>query len=40
MNNKEITGIACGIDESGALQLIDEDGTLRSIKAGDVTLKK
>ena len=40
INNKEITGIACGIDESGALQLLDEDGALRSVKAGDVRLKK
>lgn len=40
MNNKEITGIACGIDESGALQLLDEGGIIRSVRAGDVTLKK
>ena len=40
MNNKEITGIACGIDESGALQLLDESGILHSVSAGDVTLRK
>jgi biotin-(acetyl-CoA carboxylase) ligase len=40
MNNKETTGIACGIDQSGALQLLDEDGILHSVSAGDVTLKK
>ena len=40
MNNDEISGIACGIDESGALQLLDEGGILHSVSAGDVTLKK
>ena len=40
MNNNEITGIACGIDESGALQLLDEGGILHSVSAGDVTLRK
>ena len=40
MNNKEITGIACGIDKSGALLLLDEGGILHSVSAGDVTLKK
>jgi biotin-(acetyl-CoA carboxylase) ligase len=40
MNNKEIAGIACGIDESGALLLLDEGGILHSVSAGDVTLKK
>lgn len=40
MNGKEVTGIASGIDESGALLLRAEDGTLHSIRAGDVTLKK
>ncbi|MEC8219632.1 MAG: hypothetical protein VX014_03270, partial [Verrucomicrobiota bacterium] len=40
MNNKEITGIACGIDESGALQLLDKGGILHSVSAGDVTLRK
>jgi len=40
MNNQEITGTASGIDETGALQLRAEDGTLHSIRAGDVTLKK
>ena len=40
MNNKKITGIACGIDDSGALQLLDDGGILHSVSAGDVTLKK
>ncbi len=40
MNNKEITGLACGINESGALQLLDEGGILHSVSAGDVTLRK
>ena len=40
INNKEITGFACGINESGALQFLDEGGILHSINAGDVTLKK
>ena len=40
MNNKEITGFACGINESGALQLLDEGGILHSVSAGDVTLRK
>lgn len=40
MNNQEITGTASGIDETGALQLRSADGTLHSIRAGDVTLKK
>lgn len=40
MNNKEITGFACGINEFGALQLLDEGGILHSVSAGDVTLRK
>lgn len=40
INNKEITGFACGINESGALQLLDEGGILHSVSAGDVTLRK
>ena len=40
MNNNEISGIACEIDESGALQLLDEGGILHSVSAGDVTIKK
>ena len=40
MNNKETTGIACGIDQSGALQLLDQGGILHSVSSGDVTLKK
>ena len=40
INSKEITGIACGIDESGAIQLLDEGGILHSVCAGDVTLRK
>ncbi len=39
-NSQEITGIASGIDKSGALQLLDAAGTLHSVSAGDVTLKK
>ena len=39
MNGREISGIANGIDESGALLLNTESG-IRSIRAGDVTLKK
>ncbi|CAA6676386.1 MULTISPECIES: biotin--[acetyl-CoA-carboxylase] ligase [unclassified Lentimonas] len=37
---KEISGIASGIDESGALLLTQPDGSTISIRAGDVTLKK
>jgi BirA family biotin operon repressor/biotin-[acetyl-CoA-carboxylase] ligase len=40
MNNQEITGIASDIDETGALILIAEDGTVQKVRAGDVTLKK
>ncbi|MDP4610465.1 MAG: biotin--[acetyl-CoA-carboxylase] ligase [Opitutales bacterium] len=40
MGGKEISGIASGIDNSGALLLKTETGTLHSIRAGDVTLKK
>lgn len=40
MNGKEITGVASGIDESGALLLQSTDGTTQAIRAGDVTLKK
>jgi len=40
MNNLEITGTASGIDETGALILIAEDGTVQKVRAGDVTLKK
>ncbi len=39
MSGKEISGIASGIDASGALLLQTESG-MRSIRAGDVTLKK
>lgn len=39
INGHEITGIASGIDGSGALLLKLENG-MRSIRAGDVTLKK
>ncbi|MGJ8637759.1 MAG: biotin--[acetyl-CoA-carboxylase] ligase [Opitutaceae bacterium] len=39
MNGKEVSGIASGIDDSGALLLETESG-IRSIRAGDVTLKK
>lgn len=40
MNGKEVTGIACGIDETGALLLQTADGQTRAIRAGDVSLKK
>ncbi len=40
MNGQEISGIASGIDESGALLLKRENGTIHSVRAGDVTLKK
>ena len=36
----EISGIATGIDSSGALLLKSNDGTLHTIRADDVTLKK
>lgn len=39
MQEREITGNACGIDETGALQLRTDDGTCHSMRAGDVTLK-
>lgn len=37
---KEISGIASGIDASGALLLQAADGTIQTVRAGDVTLKK
>jgi BirA family biotin operon repressor/biotin-[acetyl-CoA-carboxylase] ligase len=37
---REIHGIASGIDETGALLLRAEDGSLQAVRAGDVTLKK
>jgi BirA family biotin operon repressor/biotin-[acetyl-CoA-carboxylase] ligase len=40
MNNQEISGIASGIDETGALILTAPDGTVQKVRAGDVTLKK
>lgn len=40
MNSKEVTGIADGIDETGALLLQQPDGSHLAIRAGDVTLKK
>ena len=40
MGDKEIAGIATGIDESGALLLEAPDGTIQTVRAGDVTLKK
>ena len=40
IRNEEITGIAAGIDESGALLLKMPDGQIEPIRAGDVTLKK
>lgn len=40
LKGAEITGIAAGIDESGALLLQMLDGQQEAIRAGDVTLKK
>lgn len=40
MNGREVTGTASGIDGSGALLLLQEDGRTQAIRAGDVTLKK
>ncbi len=40
MNGKEISGIASGIDETGALILRTADGTEQKVRAGDVTIKK
>ncbi|ADE55133.1 biotin--[acetyl-CoA-carboxylase] ligase [Coraliomargarita akajimensis] len=40
MSGNAISGIATGIDESGALLLENEDGTTHTVLAGDVTLKK
>jgi BirA family biotin operon repressor/biotin-[acetyl-CoA-carboxylase] ligase len=40
LGNQEITGIANGIDASGALLLSQPDGSTIPIRAGDVTLKK
>lgn len=40
INGKAITGIAGGIDASGALLLEQPDGATETVRAGDVTLKK
>jgi BirA family biotin operon repressor/biotin-[acetyl-CoA-carboxylase] ligase len=40
LKGSEITGIAVGIDEGGALLLLMPDGRKEAIRAGDVTLKK
>lgn len=40
LKGSEITGIAAGIDESGALLLETPHGRTEAIRAGDVTLKK
>jgi len=40
LKNAEVTGIASGIDESGALLLKLPNGRKAAIRAGDVTLKK
>jgi BirA family transcriptional regulator, biotin operon repressor / biotin---[acetyl-CoA-carboxylase] ligase len=40
ISGKEITCVADGIDESGALLLRSPDGKVQRIRAGDVTLKK
>jgi BirA family biotin operon repressor/biotin-[acetyl-CoA-carboxylase] ligase len=37
---RSIAGVASGIDASGALLLQAADGTLQTVRAGDVTLKK
>jgi biotin-(acetyl-CoA carboxylase) ligase len=37
---KAISGIASGIDASGALLLTQPDGSTIPVRAGDVTLKK
>jgi BirA family biotin operon repressor/biotin-[acetyl-CoA-carboxylase] ligase len=37
---KPVTGIACGIDSSGALCLKQSDGSQLAIRSGDVTLTK
>ncbi len=39
-NNQETIGIACGIDTDGALLLEQADGSIVSIRSGEVTLKK
>lgn len=40
VNGQEITGTACGIDESGALLLRSENNKVTAIRSGDVSLKK
>lgn len=40
IGGREISGVASGIDASGALLLAMPDGTVEAIRAGDVTLKK
>ena len=40
MGERELSGIASGIDDNGALLLSQADGTLETVLAGDVTLKK
>ena len=40
VSGQEILGTASGIDSSGALLLTTENGTVKKIHAGDVTLKK
>jgi len=37
---REISGLACGIDEGGALLLRDATGATTALRAGDVSLKK
>ncbi len=39
-NGKKISGLAIGINAYGALQLKTNNGTIRSIHSGDVTLKR
>lgn len=40
MGENAVSGIASGIDETGALLLRQADGSLTPIRAGDVTIKK
>lgn len=40
VSGQEILGTVSGIDPSGALRLITENGTIQKIHSGDVTIKK
>lgn len=37
--NETFVGTACGVDESGALMVQDESGALRTVLAGDVSVR-